>query len=248
VREGLQIAIVGKPNVGKSSLFNALAGASRAIVTDVPGTTRDLVSEVVDLDGLRVTLVDTAGLRETRDAIEAEGVARSRQAQSVADLILIVVDRAAPLEAEDRAIIDAVAGRPRLIAANKSDIAAGAKSPWDVEALRHAGCPIVEISAVTGDGLEPLRDRIASALDATGGGTRADRPEITNVRHIALVQRADEALARARHAVLGEGGALPEEFVLADLQEARAAFEEITGRRVSEDLLAHIFSRFCIGK
>jgi tRNA modification GTPase len=248
VREGLQIAIVGKPNVGKSSLFNALAGASRAIVTDVPGTTRDLVSEVVDLDGLRVTLVDTAGLRETRDAIEAEGVARSRQAQSVADLILIVVDRAAPLEAEDRAIIDAAAGRPRLIAANKSDIAAGAKSPWDVEALRHAGCPIVEISAVTGDGLEPLRDRIASALDATGGGTRADRPEITNVRHIALVQRADEALARARHAVLGEGGALPEEFVLADLQDARAAFEEITGRRVSEDLLAHIFSRFCIGK
>jgi tRNA modification GTPase len=247
VREGLQIAIIGKPNVGKSSLFNALAGASRAIVTDVPGTTRDLVSEVVDLDGLRVTLVDTAGLRETRDAIEAEGVTRSRQVLSVADLILIVVDRAAPLEDADRGIIDAAAGRPRLIAANKSDIVAGAERPWDVEALHNHGCPVVEISALTGNGLEQLRNRIASALDTTGG-LRADRPEITNVRHIALVQRADEALAQARRAVLEEGGALPEEFVLADLQEARAALEEITGRRVSEDLLAHIFSRFCIGK
>ena len=252
VREGLHIAIVGKPNVGKSSLFNALAGASRAIVSDVPGTTRDLVSEVVDLDGLRVTLVDTAGLRDARDAIEAEGVNRSRQAQSVADLILIVVDRAAPLEAADRAIIDATAARPRLIAANKSDLAAGAsRAAWlgacdDV--LRDHRCPVVEISAVTGDGLERLRDRIASSLDITASDMRPDRPEITNVRHIALVQRADEALARARRAVAADGGALPEEFVLADLQDARAALEEITGRRVSEDLLAHIFSRFCIGK
>jgi tRNA modification GTPase len=248
VREGLQIAIIGKPNVGKSSLFNALAGASRAIVTDVPGTTRDLVSEVVDLDGLRVTLVDTAGLRETRDAIEAEGVTRSRQAQSVADLILIVVDRAAPLDDADRRIIDATAGRPRLIAANKSDLVAGAECAWGVEGLRQAGCVVVEVSAVTGDGLERLRDQIASTLDTAGGDMRPDRPEITNVRHSALVQRADEALARARRAVLEERGALPEEFVLADLQEARAALEEITGRRVSEDLLAHIFSRFCIGK
>jgi tRNA modification GTPase len=251
VREGLQIAIVGKPNVGKSSLFNALAGASRAIVSSAPGTTRDLVTEVVDLDGLRVTLVDTAGLREAQDVIEAEGVNRSRQAQCVADLILVVVDRAAPLEAADCGIIAATAGRPRLIAANKADIAAGGAgagraTAWATACDEIAGI-VVEVSAVTGQGLEQLRHRIASALDITAGECH-DRPEITNLRHVALVRRADESLARARHAVLEEGGALPEEFVLADLQDARAALEEITGRRVTEDLLAHIFSRFCIGK
>ena len=231
VREGLQIAIAGKPNVGKSSVFNALAGASRAIVADAPGTTRDLVTEVVDLDGLRVTLIDTAGLRETGDAVEAEGVDRARQAQVVSDLTLFIVDRSQRLDPED--ILQSTDNK-RLIVANKADL----PPAWRRD-------DTVEISAKTGEGLDALRTRIAQALDAE---PLADRPELTNVRHIALVQRAHDALGRARAAALADGGSLSEEFVLADLQDARAALEEIAGRRAPDDLLAHIFARFCVGK
>jgi tRNA modification GTPase len=228
IREGLQIVIAGAPNVGKSLLFNALAGASRAIVTEVPGTTRDLVTETVDIDGLRVTLVDTAGLRDTVDPVESEGVRRAHQALAVADLVLRVEDRSRP--------------RPRqyvlngkvLCVANKADLSAA----WHDERT-------VPVSAATGEGLDELRRRIAMALDVD---PLRDRPAMTNVRHIALVDRAHAALARARDAARAEGGALSEEFVLADLTEARAAFEEITGRRAPDDLLEHIFSKFCIGK
>ena len=244
VREGLQIAIVGRPNVGKSSLFNALAGAPRAIVTDVPGTTRDLVSETIDLEGLRVTLVDTAGLRETDDVIESEGVARSRGAANVADLILVVVDRSQfdPNELEH---VGQLIDNKRLIVENKSDLARGQTGVrWGSDTYLTPEAPVA-VSARTGEGLDDLRRRIVEALDIE---TLADRPQITNIRHIALVERAREALVRARAAALATGGSLPEEFVLADLQEARAAFEEITGRRTPEDLLEHIFARFCVGK
>lgn len=221
VREGLQIAIVGRPNVGKSSLFNALVGASRAIVTDVPGTTRDLVTEVIDLEGLRVTLVDTAGLREATDIVEAEGVARSRQAIRAADLVLAVVDE------DDAEIID----NKHVIVQNKLDLGRPPRG--------------VGVSATTGAGLDELRRAILAALDVD---LQRDRPEITNVRHISLVERAHVALGRARDAALAAGGSMSEEFVLADLQDARAALEEITGRRAPGELLEHIFSRFCIGK
>ena len=237
MREGLQIAIVGKPNVGKSSLFNALAGAARAIVTDIPGTTRDLVTDAIDLDGLRATLVDTAGLRATTDVIEAEGVARSRRAHEVADLTLLVLDRSQPLDANDLDVISQTIDRNRLIVANKADL----RPAWRESEVADA----VSVSATTGAGLEELRGRIAAALDVD---LLADRPAITNVRHIALVQRAHDALTRARAAALADGGALSEEFVLADLEDARSALEQVNGQRTSEDLLAHIFSRFCIGK
>jgi tRNA modification GTPase len=229
VREGLTVAIVGAPNVGKSSLFNALLGTSRAIVADVPGTTRDLVTEVVDLDGLRVTLVDTAGLRATGDVVEAEGVARSRGAIAAADLVLHVIDAAAGA----RPAAEDVGGS--IIVLNKSDLIANKQVPDGA----------VSISALTGVGLDDLRRRILDALDVD---EPRDRPAITNVRHIALVQRAHEALTRARSALQASAGALSEEFVLADLQDARAAFEEIAGRRAPEELLEHIFARFCVGK
>jgi tRNA modification GTPase len=240
VREGLQVAIAGRPNVGKSSVFNALAGASRAIVADMPGTTRDLVTEVVDLDGLRVTLIDTAGLRESDDAVESEGVDRARRAQRVSDLILFVVDRSQPLEPDDSF---QTTGNKRLIVANKADLPAAWRSA-EAEQVFGLG-EVVEVSALTGEGIAMLRERIAMALDVE---PLSDRPAITNVRHIALVQRAHEALVRARTAALGDGGSLSEEFVLADLQDARAALEEIAGRRAPDDLLEHIFARFCIGK
>jgi len=234
VREGLQIAIVGRPNVGKSSLFNALVGASRAIVTEVPGTTRDLVSEVIDLEGLRVTLVDTAGLRETCDIIESEGVARSRQASDVADLILIVLDGSQSLDETELEIFSEGIDTKVLVVSNKNDL----PPAW-------ARDDVVKVSAVQGTGVGTLRKRIADALDVD---LLADRPEITNVRHMALVGRAHDALVRARAAAFAQGRSLSEEFVLADLQDARTALEEITGRRAPEDVLAHIFARFCIGK
>jgi tRNA modification GTPase len=237
LRDGLHVVIVGKPNVGKSSLFNALAGTGRAIVTDIPGTTRDLITELVALEGLRVTLVDTAGLRAATDAIEIEGVARSRSAYAVADLTIVVLDRSRPLEFDDCDALSQTVDLKRLIVVNKMD----AEAAWSERDIDGA----VPVSVTAGTGLDGLRRQIAAALDVD---LLADRPSITNIRHIALVQRAHEALGRAREAAVAEGGALPEEFVLADLQEARAALEEISGRRTSEDVLAHIFSRFCVGK
>ncbi len=227
IREGLQVAIVGRPNVGKSSLFNALLGSARAIVTAAPGTTRDLVTEVVDVEGLRVTLVDTAGLREATDPAEIEGVQRSRQAVAVSDLILHVID--------DDELPETAVGQC-LVVRNKSDIGAP-----NAGVLPGA----IAVSARTGEGLEELRQRLVEILDRE---PKRDRPDLTNVRHIALVERAHAALGRARQASCAETGSMPEEFVLADLQDARAALEEITGKRAPEELLAHIFSRFCIGK
>ena len=235
IREGLTVAIVGAPNVGKSSLFNALVGSARAIVAEVPGTTRDLVSEMVDIDGLRVTLVDTAGLREVSNDVEREGVARARQSAAVADLVLAVEDRSRARDGNEGAARPAGGKNCKVLCiANKSDLPAA----WhDEDAL--------EISAATGAGLEELRRRILSDLDVEPA---RDRAAITNIRHGALIDRAHGALARARAALASHGGALPEEFVLADLADARAALEEVTGRRTTEDLLEHIFSRFCIGK
>jgi tRNA modification GTPase len=236
VREGLAIAIVGKPNVGKSSLFNALVGASRAIVTDVPGTTRDLVTEVVDVDGIRVTLVDTAGLRPTMEIVEAEGVRRARQAQDVADLILIVLDASQPIDRLDREIISRAPDSRRLIVANKIDLPCVGRSvhaEWDCT-----------VSARTGDGLGDLRQAIARALDVEPS---SEPPPVTNIRHIDLIRRAAAALKRARDAIVETAG-LSEEFILADLQEARGAVEEVSGRRAPDEMLAHIFSRFCVGK
>jgi tRNA modification GTPase len=171
--------------------------------------------------------VDTAGLRDTADPVEIEGVARAHQAIEVADLVLLVEDRS-------RARSRREWNRKVLYVANKSDLPAA----WNDDRA-------VPVSATAGDGFDVLRRRIAAALDVD---PRRDRPAMTNVRHLALVDRAHQALCRARAAALAEGVSLPEEFVLADLTDARAAFEEISGRRAPEDLLEHIFSKFCIGK
>jgi tRNA modification GTPase len=240
VRDGFQVTIAGRPNVGKSSLFNALAGAARAIVSETAGTTRDLVSETVDIGGLRVTLVDTAGLDEARDGVEAEGMARAKRAVAVSDLTLIVLDRSSRIEQPDRDIIRQITdikGLDCIIVANKCD----QPEAWNGAEIASA----VPVSALTGAGMDDLSRRIAAVLEVD---RLADPPAITNVRHTALVRDAHQSLLRARDAALAEGGALPEEFVLADLQQARAALEHVTGRRTSDDVLTHIFSRFCVGK
>src|SRR5207245_7316395 len=172
--------------------------------------------------GLRLTVVDTAGCREGTDPAEMEGIERSRQVVETCDLTRTIVDDDESADASDHR---------RLVVRNKADLASG---------ISCAGHDRVWVSAKTGAGLDDLRRRIVAALDDEQ--TR-ERPEISNVRHVALVQRAHDALERARAAALSDGGTLPEEFVLADLQEARAALEEITGKRAPEDLLAHIFAR-----
>jgi len=231
IREGRTVAIIGRPNAGKSSLFNALVGAARAIVTEIPGTTRDLVTERVDVGGLALTLVDTAGLRDARDEIEAEGVRRARQAQRVAALTLVVVDGSAEFTEEDRSLISS-AGSPLIVVQSKSDLAARSDIPG-----------AIHVSSVTGAGIVQLRQSIVSAL--TDSEDLRDPPAITNVRHLSLLEAARDAIGHARTA-LAAGST--EELVLTDLARARSAFEEVTGRRAPDDLLHHIFTRFCIGK
>ena len=237
IREGAVVVVTGRPNVGKSSIFNALVGADRAIVTEIAGTTRDLVSEQVDLEGLAITLVDTAGWRDTCDTVEREGVARAIQARDIADLLVIALDCSEPATPEDHQLLVDTANRRRVVAANKSDLPA----QWDMSA---GGVRAVHMSAKTAAGLDDLRRAIVDEL--TGGESLRDTAAISNARHAALLEQAREDLTRAEQAV--SQGEMPEEFVLADLQAARARFDEIVGTRTPDDVLQHIFQRFCVGK
>jgi len=412
IREGRHIAILGRPNVGKSSLFNALVGTDRAIVTAIPGTTRDLLRETIDFEGVRLGLVDTAGIRHTDDEVEREGVARARGAGGVADLVLLVLDRSRPLAEEDRALLRDTAGAPRLVIVNKCDLpgawadgnaagvrvggdAAGAwglgdvfggpgparstqdqesnprtarragdgaaarcralaarglgdvlggpgparsteNEEWDTPASPAAPAPPfpppppaptcigggiggdtsiawrvaetggpaeamlrlglsptgpagglsptgldrvgpgpVEVSVKTFAGMDALRRAMGEALGisvdpgtpgASGeratrgefGASRApgrptaeplrDAPMISNLRHAALLEEARASLDRAIANLRAAGEQASEELVIADLADARRAFEDVTGRRTSEDVLRHIFANFCIGK
>jgi tRNA modification GTPase len=238
IREGRTVVIAGRPNAGKSSLFNALAGSDRAIVTSVPGTTRDLLTERVNIEGLALTVVDTAGLRDARDEVEAEGVRRAQDAQKVASLTLVVMDGSEPLTSDARTV-ESSAPTPKLVVQSKSDLPAA----WRPDDLPAAAGEVVAVSAISGQGLDELRRRIAEVL--TSREDLRDPPLISNIRHLALVEDARDSLARGLQA-LRDGAT--EELVLTDLGRARDALEEITGRRTVDDLLLHIFTRFCIGK
>lgn len=232
LRDGATVVLAGKPNAGKSSLFNRLVGADRAIVTDVPGTTRDLVSESVDLAGLRVTLVDTAGLTKTDDPVEREGVGRATQAMASADLVLQVVDgsRSDPDVDFSYQVVD----YKRLIVINKCDI--------HKQSAHQAG---LRVSALTGAGIDDLVLEVHRSLGLEPG---ADTPAVTNVRHIDLLEKARVSLLEAQSSIRAGGATLSEEFILVDLQEVRQLLEEISGARTPDDVLIHVFSRFCIGK
>jgi len=233
IREGATVVIAGRPNVGKSSLFNALLGHARAIVTETAGTTRDLVTESCDVEGLRVMLVDTAGVRDTTDRIEIEGVWRGARAREVADVIVVVLDAAEALMPDDTRLLLETTSRARVIVANKSDQPA----VWHRE-------DAVRVSATSGDGLDALRRTIVATLGASE--PLRDSLAITNVRHASLLARARLHLAAARAAAEHED--MSEEFLLADLHAARASLGEVVGTYTSEDVLRHIFERFCVGK
>jgi tRNA modification GTPase len=233
IRDGATVVITGRPNVGKSSLFNALVGHDRAIVTSAAGTTRDLVTETIDIEGLAIRLVDTAGLREARDDAEREGVLRSLRAREVADVVVIVLDRSEALCCEDHELLAATTQHPRIVVANKCDRAAAFE-------MNEA----VQVSATTGQGVSAMRNAIARAL--TDGEPLRDTAAISNVRHVKLLEEARAHLAHACEAV--SVSSVPEEFVLADVHAARSCFEDVVGGRSSDEVLHHIFDRFCIGK
>jgi len=224
------IAIVGRPNVGKSSLFNRLLEQDRAIVTEIPGTTRDLVSEVASIDGIPVKFVDTAGIRAGQDIVETLGIERSYQAMADADVTLVVFDLAVPADAEGIALLDRAKLQGRyVLVGNKADLPRAAEMPED----------FVAVSAITGEGIENLRRKIAPSI------AREESGFITSIRHEQLLREALEALAQARNAV--EFG-IPHEMLLLDLYAALRPIDAITGATTADDILNRIFSTFCIGK
>ena len=235
--EGLRVALCGRPNAGKSSLLNALLGEDRAIVTAVPGTTRDVLSEKTQIEGLSVILSDTAGLRETDDPVERIGVARAEQTLAQADLRLLVLDASRPLEAEDVALARRV--EPQLIVLSKEDLPPRLTREAVAEALGEA--PTITVSAHTGEGMDGLRRAIlgfAPEIDTGSAG-------ITQQRHAGAALAACEALEAARTA-LAEG--LGTETAALDLSCALEALGEITGETLREDVIDRIFEKFCVGK
>lgn len=237
LKQGVSAAIVGKPNVGKSSLLNALAGYERVIVTEVAGTTRDTVEETVMLGSTRLRLIDTAGIRETADQIEAMGVERSKQAVENADLVIFVCDGSQPLTEDDRKVIDVCLDAQNSIALiNKADLGA-AVQPSDLPFMT-----IIRVCAKTGEGLEQLADVVDEMF---AGSTPCDGSILTNARQFDAIRRAYEAMLSALQGLkLG----LTPDAVLTDVEEAMTAMGEVTGATVREDITARIFERFCVGK
>lgn len=247
IRDGLRVAIVGRPNVGKSSLFNALLGSDRAIVTDIAGTTRDQLHERFVVDGIPISLIDTAGLRETEDTVEKIGVERSRKTIADADIVIAMLDASDEIAEEDFKIIESLAGLNSIIAINKID-----KQPsWDVDRLAadddarlaHLRDKIVPISALTGEGLDDLRHAIVHPFGVEDATTQGFL--VTDARHHDLLTRArdevDESLASLEKR-------MSEEIILVGLHNALRYLGEITGETTTEDMLTRIFSTFCIGK
>lgn len=237
LRQGIAAAIVGKPNVGKSSLLNRLAGFDRAIVTDIPGTTRDMVEESVRVGSLRLRLMDTAGIRETVDTVEALGVERSKETAQRADLVLFVCDGSRPLTDEDREAMDLALDAPNAIAfLNKADLG---------QVVEPADLPfdwVLPICARDGSGLESLPEILETLF---AGSAPCDGSILTNPRQYDAIRRAYEAMLSCMQGM--KLGQTPD-ALLTDLEEAMAAMGEVTGATVREDITARIFERFCVGK
>jgi tRNA modification GTPase len=237
VHEGLTLAIIGRPNVGKSSLFNRLVERDRAIVTAIPGTTRDLVTETVSLGGIPVHLVDTAGIRDSSDEAESIGIRKSREAMADADLVLVVVDaHAEGRHPDDDQLIAAAGERSAILVENKIDLG------------RHTFAnglkiPIIRTSAVNGEGIAELREQILRMVSGESG--REESGFLTNLRQHQLVTDALSALGSAENAIQLR---IPHEMVLMDLYAALRPLDDITGATTADDILNLIFSTFCIGK
>jgi tRNA modification GTPase len=231
----MSLAIVGRPNVGKSSLFNRLLERERAIVTEIPGTTRDLVSETASLEGVPVRYMDTAGIRDAGDAIETLGMERSYRAMADADVTLVVIDLSAPMAAMDLTLMAKAREQGRFVmVGNKCDLPMLAETSQD----------LTVVSALTGEGIEALKRRILSRVSPAGGwGAEADF--ITGIRHEQLLRECLASLDKARGAAVD---GIPHEMLLLDLYGALQPLDAITGATTADDILNRIFSTFCIGK
>ncbi len=239
IKQGLEVLIVGRTNVGKSSLLNALAFRDRAIVTPIPGTTRDLLEETIHVKGIKFRIVDTAGLRSPEDPIEEEGIDRVRKRIPGADIILWVLDASVGYAIEDEGVFEAIRGGRGIAVLNKTDL----PNRIDDRTIASKGFRRVSVSALEGSGLEELRDELYRLYADQGNGRPG--PLITNVRHRDILARTEEALKRAGACIdAGE----PIEFTAYEVREALSCLGEITGGTCTEDLLDQIFSRFCIGK
>jgi tRNA modification GTPase len=239
-REGLAVAIVGRPNVGKSSLLNALIEKDRAIVTEIPGTTRDLIEEYLDIRGLPVRIVDTAGIRDTAEIVEKEGVRRSIEAIERADLVIVLFDGSRPAEEEDLGVVEKTRGRNALFAVNKSDL----PENFRLENMDGEVRQYIKISALTGQGLEELK----SAVFGFAVGERApgrNEVVVSNIRHKRALDRAYAALGNAADVL---AGGMPLEIFAIELRDAVDSIGEITGAVTTDEILDRIFSDFCIGK
>jgi tRNA modification GTPase len=242
IKEGFSMAVVGRPNVGKSSIFNALLDQNRSIVAELPGTTRDLVSEFTNLEGIPVRLQDTAGIHQSGDHVEKLGIDRSLEAIVDADAILFVVDRSRPLSLQDEALKQKLVNNSCLVVINKADLS----SAWSDEQKRSFSgrWPYLEVSAKTGSGIGSLRRAILGEL-LGAGGLQQDTVLVTNLRHIHSLESAEMDLERAACS-LKDG--ISEEFALVDLHKGLKKLGEITGETSVEDMLSEIFSHFCVGK
>lgn len=241
--EGARVVLVGKPNVGKSSLLNALAGHDRAIVTSTPGTTRDAIEAVVSVPGGAVVLIDTAGIREGADGLEITGVGRTRVALNSASCAVVVLDGSRPLDSDDRLATRALAGRAAIVALNKCDLPRQVDETALVALMGAAA--VVEVSALTEVGLTGLATEISKAVFGSGGDQGEEEAMMFRIRHRDAALHAVEALERARQGLAGE---YPLELLASDLSEAARALGEITGMGTAEDVLDKVFADFCIGK
>ena len=241
IQEGIQTVILGKPNAGKSSLLNFLVGEDRAIVTEIAGTTRDILEEYISLNGITLRVIDTAGIRETEDVVEKIGVGKAKQMAENADLILYVVDSSLPLDDNDREIMELLSGRKSIVIYNKTDLEAAV----DIEELKEkTGSPVIPVSVVEETGISQLEDEI-KRMFFHGELSFNDEVYITNARHKAALEESKESLKLVMDSI---AMGMSEDFFSIDLMNAYESLGRIVGESVGEDLVNEIFSKFCVGK
>ena len=241
IQEGIKTVILGKPNAGKSSLLNFLVGEERAIVTEIAGTTRDILEEYISLNGITLRVIDTAGIRETEDVVEKIGVGKAKQMAENADLILYVVDSSLPLDDNDREIMELLSGRKSIVIYNKTDLEAAV----DIEELKEkTGSPVIPVSVVEETGISQLEDEI-KRMFFHGELSFNDEVYITNARHKAALEESKESLKLVMDSI---AMGMSEDFFSIDLMNAYESLGRIVGESVGEDLVNEIFSKFCVGK
>lgn len=250
IKEGINTVILGKPNAGKSSLLNVLIGEDRAIVTDIAGTTRDVLEEHINLQGVSLNIMDTAGIRDTEDLVEKIGVDKAKSHADQADLLIYVIDASAPLDENDNEILQLMKGKPAIILLNKSDLnmvvgkSEVQKAYYQSNGENSENIPIIEVSAKHQQGID-LVEQTLKDMFFEGNLAFNDEIYITNVRHKTALRDACDALNRVRDSIHGK---MPEDFYSIDLMDAYEALGSITGETIGEDLVNEIFSKFCMGK